>query len=184
MKQIKIGKRVRHLITVDDRDYDLVNSYTWSVGIRNNYIQITGYKSSEISKGKKISIGRLILGLESGDKRVADHVNGDVFNNTRTNLRIATVHQNTMNRKKSSNTHCTSKYIGVGYLHGKIRARIRTDGHERFLGFFDKEELAALAYNKAAKELFGDFARLNILPDKYGKLCYPHTGYFGFQITN
>jgi transcriptional regulator with XRE-family HTH domain len=41
------------------------------------------------------------------------------------------------------------------------KAGIGVDGRSRHLGLFVDEEEAALAYNKAAVERFGDFARIN-----------------------
>ena len=35
------------------------------------------------------------------------------------------------------------------------------DGKAKFLGYFTSETEAALAYNEAAKELFGGYANLN-----------------------
>lgn len=40
-------------------------------------------------------------------------------------------------------------------------ARIHLDRKEIFLGYFNDEKQAAIAYNKAAKKYFGKFARLN-----------------------
>jgi hypothetical protein len=35
------------------------------------------------------------------------------------------------------------------------------DGKQKYLGSFNEERDAAAAYDRAAKELFGDYARLN-----------------------
>lgn len=44
------------------------------------------------------------------------------------------------------------------------RARIKAGDREKWLGYFSTEIEAAMAYNQAAKSLFGDAARLNQLP--------------------
>lgn len=54
------------------------------------------------------------------------------------------------------------KYKGVSKGSGKnYRARIKIDGKELRLGTFSDPIDAARAYDRAAKEFFGEFARLN-----------------------
>jgi len=42
-----------------------------------------------------------------------------------------------------------------------FRAYITRDGRQRHLGYFKTPEEAAIAYNGAARIVFGEFARLN-----------------------
>ena len=61
----------------------------------------------------------------------------------------------------------SSGFKGVSWAGGKInrwQARIMREGKRVFLGNFDTPEEAARAYDAAARELFGEFARLNF-PD-------------------
>ena len=44
---------------------------------------------------------------------------------------------------------------------GKWRASITQAGKQKHLGYFAEEEAAAQAYNAAAQELFGEWAKLN-----------------------
>lgn len=101
---------------------------------------------------------RLILGLESGSKKV-DHINGDGLDNRRCNLRIATHRENIRNRRRNSNN--TSGYKGVSW-HGqcsKWTARIKTDVYYKSLGLFSTKEAAHAAYCAAAQKYHGSFAR-------------------------
>ena len=77
------------------------------------------------------------------------------------NLRICSRSQNMMNHGIYSNN--TSGYKGVswGKRNGKWRADIASYGRRKCLGFFTTPEAAALAYDKAAKSLHGEFAKLN-----------------------
>ena len=95
---------------------------------------------------------------------VVDHVDGNTLNNRRINLRVATRQQNAANQPARGGS---SKYKGV-YVHrhhgiasGKFRAGIVVDGKARALGYFWSEEDAARAYDNAALEHFGEFAKLN-----------------------
>lgn len=68
------------------------------------------------------------------------------------------------NRKKTSAN--TSKYRGVSLRKSTGRWMVRIGngkGNYEWLGEFDTEESAAIAYNKRALELHGENAKLNIL---------------------
>lgn len=57
----------------------------------------------------------------------------------------------------------SSSYVGVSWCSSKRRwkAHIRSNGKLSHLGYFDIEVEAALAYNRAALDIFGPAARLN-----------------------
>lgn len=88
-----------------------------------------------------------------------DHKNRNGLDCRRENLRAATSSQNLGNTaKKRTNT---SGFKGV-YWHRKLNkwfAQITCNGKQRHLGCFAEKEAAADAYIRAAKELFGEFAR-------------------------
>lgn len=96
---------------------------------------------------------------------LVDHVNGDGLDNRRENLRAATPLQNVGNLFSPLNT---SGFKGVGrYRNGRWRAYISRDRRHVHLGYFDTPEEAARAYDAAASEHFGEFARLNFpLPEE------------------
>lgn len=98
-----------------------------------------------------------------------DHINGIRHDNRIENLRAATRSTNSQNQtvqkcKKSS------QYKGVSYsnavrMKNKWVAYITLNKKRTYLGSFSSEEEAALAYNKKAIELFGEFAKLNEVPN-------------------
>lgn len=90
-----------------------------------------------------------------------DHINNNGLDNRKKNLRFATHSQNLANariRKRQA-----SSYRGVYYSKEKKKWRvlIGIDYSIKFVGYFKTQEEAALAYNKKAKEIFGEFACLN-----------------------
>ena len=101
----------------------------------------------------------LVTGEDPGDQ-VIDHVNGDGLDNRFDNLRVCDQKDNMRNSKKSRNN--AQKYKGVS-KHGNrgYQARIGVNGKQIALGTFSTQEEAAEAYNLAAKEYHGEYARLN-----------------------
>lgn len=103
---------------------------------------------------------RLILGAPAGIG--VDHRNGDGRDNRRLNLRLATRTQNAQNRSKNRDkTSSRYKSVYARRRKGPWYAQIRIRGRNKHLGVFETEEEAALAYNRAAVEYFGEYARLN-----------------------
>lgn len=114
-------------------------------------------------------VHRLIASTFLGPRPSAsdiDHIDGDQANNAPNNLRYCSRSQNMQNQKPR--TCGTSRFKGVNWDRSRHLwlARICNNGHQQNLGRFKSERQAAAAYNKAAKEIFGDFALLNILPRK------------------
>lgn len=102
---------------------------------------------------KKLEIDEIPKGL------MVDHIDGNMLNNTRSNLRLCTPQQNAQNRKRHRNN--TSSVKGV-YFHKQNRrwcADICYMGKIRHLGYYHTLEEAARARRKAEKELFGEFMR-------------------------
>jgi transposase InsO family protein len=104
---------------------------------------------------------RFLTGAPAG--MLVDHHDLDGLNNRRWNLRVATRSQNggnTIKRRCEGGT--SSRYKGVDLLQGRYwRAQVVKDRQRHHLGLFGSEEEAALAYDAAARELHGEFARLN-----------------------
>lgn len=89
-----------------------------------------------------------------------DHVNGDKADNRLKNLRLASSSQNSANRILAVNN--STGYKGVVYRKEFNKYLARVGANPRIIvGYFETAEDAARAYNKAAKELYGDYARLN-----------------------
>jgi len=90
-------------------------------------------------------------------KPFVDHIDGDKLNNSLSNLRWCTHAENQRNRGKPVNNTSGFKGVYFNKVHGKYYARIRVNGKLKHLGCFRTPEEAAAVYEKAAKELHGEF---------------------------
>lgn len=90
-----------------------------------------------------------------------DHINRIPSDNRWSNLRECTLSQNQAN--SSTQLKSFSGFKGVTWDKAAqcYRARISHNKKAYHIGHFDCKQSAALAYNKKAKELFGEFACLN-----------------------
>ncbi len=145
----------RKCARVDDQFAYLLNGPLWDV---NGYL-VTYHPSKP---GILIGISRIIKDFWN-EGLVIDHINGDTYDNCLANLRIATTPENAYNRQKPRRRIPTdSVYKGVFLNYrGQWAARITCNKKTYILGTFASEMEAAIAYNQAAANLFGAFARFN-----------------------
>lgn len=151
MIEIKLKGRTYIKITlIDDEDLILISKYKW--------YESNGYAVS--ATRPIIRMQRLIMKPLKG--QVVDHINGNRLDNRRKNLRICTQHQNIMNQR-TQNVPKTSVYKGVSYdaINKKWIAQTKYKQKGIWIGRFKVERHAALAYDLWAKDLFGEYAKLN-----------------------
>jgi len=153
MKKIELTQNKFALI--DDEDFDRVSKIKWYVQkIRDLEYAYHDFRDKK-GNGKMVSMHQFLLGGSN-----IDHKDNNGLNNQKNNLRVCTPHQNQCNRRKPKNA-VTSIYKGVSINRGYIRASIQMNRKTIHLGYFNSEKEAAIAYNNKAKELFGEFAKLN-----------------------
>ncbi len=138
---------------VDAADYEWLSKYRWSCrGGGNPY-------AARFEGNKVIWMHREIMQTPPG--MVVDHIDGNGLNNLRFNMRNCTRQENVHNLSKAA--HGSSIYKGVwkDRHRDKWYAKICHKGVRDHLGTFDDEVEAARAYDLAAVERHGPFARLN-----------------------
>lgn len=149
---------------VDDDDYDRIALHKWCLHrVRNNIYA----KRAIAVDGKHVTI---LMHREILSEPVSfgiDHWNNIGLDNRKSNLRICDQSLNQANQDKRRTT-ATSTFKGVSWCtrDRKWTVRLTVDRKCRNLGNFDSEVEAARAYNAAAIAAFGEFAKLNSLPQK------------------
>ena len=144
---------------VDDKDLLLVSARRWHA-FKHGHIW---YAESSNARGvypRTFRMHRVIVDAPSGAH--VDHINGNGLDNRRSNLRLCTCAENQHNQHARRGG--ASRFKGVS-RHPKDpqrwRAYIRDRGRQLHLGFFCTEADAALAYDAAARRLWGEFAHAN-----------------------
>lgn len=140
---------------IDEEDFELVNNYKWHYNRKSHKYGFA--VASGGRRGLRIIMHRLITNAPPGFE--VDHINGNPLDNRRNNLRIVTHSQN----QKNMRTSPKSGYKGVSWQKKakKWQVHLMNNGKKYYLGLFCDIKEAAKAYNIAALEHFGEFAKLN-----------------------
>jgi hypothetical protein len=143
-------------IEVDEDVYEWLPKRKWRANERGYVYAMVDYKIW--------AIHRLIMGVTDSNLFV-DHKDNNPLNNKRENLRLATPSQSIRNRRCNRDNKCGFKGVSQCRWTGKWNARLYAHGKSLTLGKYATPEDAARAWDIKARELFGEFARLN-LPDR------------------
>lgn len=143
---------------VDEPDFEWLSGYRWHSNGSYAYRKV-GPRAARHT----IAMHRLIAGASDGLE--VDHVNGDGLDNRRHNLRLCRHTENVRNSRRRADN--TSGFKGVSQRAdtGKWTAYVNCGGVRAHLGCFANRADAARAYDAAARDLHGEFARLNF-PDE------------------
>lgn len=149
MKEIRLG----YVATVvDDADYDLVKHIHW----RETRSKYTSYARGWNPETKRDVLLHRYL-LRPPEHLHVDHIDGNGLNNLRRNIRVVTLAQNRSRCRVTSQTG----YKGVTKNRGRFLAQITIKGRVYNLGRYDDPIEAAIAYDVAAAQAFGEFAKGN-----------------------
>ena len=154
MKYLTVNyKNKAYLVKVNNSTFEWASQLRWI--LNRGYVFLS--TSSHYPNERRLH--RLIMKAQKGQE--IDHKDGNPLNNLISNLRIATRAQNQQNRKLHKNN--TSGFKGVVKTPFGWRAQLRINGKLKYFGHYTTKEVAALAYNEASKNHFGQYGRLNQL---------------------
>lgn len=149
------GGRLAGLALIDTQDVPAVDGPRWC-------LLASGYAVARIG-GHYVYMHRLLVPGEG----VADHISGVKLDNRRANLRRCAQLDNSRNRTGWRNARVPFKGV-TKTRGGRFVAQIMVNRRQIYLGRFDTPEEAARAYDAAAAEHFGEFARPNFAAERAG----------------
>lgn len=152
---------------VDRSGFDKIKHLAWHSRRHRQsgkyYVTHASYLKCEDgrTRSRQIQLARFLMGLQKGDLRVVDHINGDPLDNRWANLRICTNAQNVRNQK--INKRNTTGFKGVTRSVRKNRtvrylAIVAWQGKGYYAGTSKTPEGAHKLYCEKARQLHGEFA--------------------------
>ncbi len=150
---------------IDAQDIDSASRFVWNLVFNGE--KTIAYAKANVPEGvipgwksSSVALHQIVFG--ANPKLQIDHKNRNGLDCRRKNLRQATRAQNCANRVWPKGTRCP--YRGVAPSGSKWIGKIQRERKQIYLGIFETAEQAAVAYNKAAVEIHGEFAVLNEIP--------------------
>jgi len=159
MKHIELTKG--KFAIVDDEDYEWLSKFKWQINTLDGddrYAK-TSIWNVMTKKTDSFYMHRMIVGANK--RQQVDHINGDRLDNRRSNLRICLGKENQRNMglRNGYSTKGVHYMKKRSHLSAPWQAYITVDRKRKHLGYYETENDAQKAYNVAAIEYFGEFAR-------------------------
>jgi hypothetical protein len=147
MEIVLYSKGENYIVLIDEEDFHKISKYNWHI----HHAKHTKYCRTDIYiNGKRagLMLHRFLMGLEKGDKRVINHIDGNGLNNKRSNLEICDAMYNTqsINKKTRFGSIC---YRNDGEK--KYRARVSINKKKYQKHFYTYKE--AEDYLEALKQV-------------------------------
>lgn len=158
---------------VSDEDYEYLARFRWHLA-GGPYPCASLDGTANVKRMHQVVVKRCLGEIPDGFE--VDHVDRDKLNNTRENLRLCTHAQNMANMIRGGSKFSQHGYKGVHPSGRGWTARIGGGKNSHYVGQFNTEIAAAAAYNRAAREIYGEFAILNPVPDDAQDTPLPSLG--------
>lgn len=148
---------------VDEDDWYRLQEYKnlWQAQQNQGGVWYATRKVTDPQSGERFKqyLHRVVMNAPPGV--LVDHIDGDGLNCRKINLRCTTTHHNTHNY-----AHPTGNpFRGITRRRGKWIAQITENRRKVFIGSYTLPQDAARAYDREARRIYGEHARLNF-PEK------------------
>jgi hypothetical protein len=153
-----------YTVTLDYDDIEWVSSFRWySLILKKGKSRIYAYRPTGDRNNRRFELMHRAIMMRhgwSGEGQV-DHVDGNGLNNCKSNLRSCNSVENGRNRGPQTNNKSGYKGVSKHTQYERWVAQIKINGKQTYLGVFIDSRDAALVYDEAARQHFGEFAVLN-----------------------
>jgi hypothetical protein len=152
------------ILLIDDEDYEKIKD--WKIQI-DRYVVISKKEGPLLYKA---TLHRYIM--KCPKDLIVDHINRNPYDNRKENLRITTPSGNSRNKSKAKSLkgkNVYSKYFGVTY--DKHNKKWKASVREVYLGKYENEIDAAIAYDTYVKNINDSFRPLNF-PNNKKEIIY------------
>lgn len=148
---------------VDEADFEYLNQWKWKLSsgraVRTKHVGTVGDWRNGKRKDVTIHMHRLVMDAPEGLE--VDHIDGNPLNNQKSNLRLCSHEENRRNNKMYASNKSGFKGVSYSARHDKWITYIRFMNKSYNLGIFSDRIEAALEYDNVARQLFGEYARVN-----------------------
>ncbi len=151
-----------YVALVDPEDAELLN-FKWNpLKTKTNVYanRLTKSSGTITHHLMHVIIFERVIGRSLCQGELVDHIDGNGLNNMKINLRLATYSQNGMNSKLRKDSKSGFKGVSWDQNKQKWAARISINKKQLRLGYFETAQEAYAIYCAAAKQQYGEFARL------------------------
>lgn len=137
---VKLYDSNNNSFLVSTEDYEKIKWRMWRVDTK------TGYVSTRIG-GKSVRLHRYIM--NPPENKTVDHINHDKTDNRRENLRICSMRENNLNKKRKGVRFDRRRNLWQAYVY--------SEKGFKHLGYFRSEEEAVKVRKKNEKIYYGEF---------------------------
>jgi hypothetical protein len=147
MKEIACSRGL--VVKVDDEDFELVSQFKWLNfnGYAGRFKNKSEVESFNRHKRELVMMHRLLTDAPKGMD--VDHINRDKTDNRRSNLRIVDRAANSRNQAARPKASAYKGVYPAQSGNGRWVAIMKNRGRQKWVGTFDTQEEAAMAWNSA-----------------------------------